>query len=236
MFSRALTFLSVLFLVAGIGLLVAVSTDLVDEDEPESTHAAAKHSEEPTAEPTATRQPTLTPTTAAPVDCGEVFSRAEAEALADGDLGAGKPEAFSGLTACAWTSTTTGARVGVLAVPSSEWAKVLPAAVGTLLESDVDFAGRELLDDALELIEEGGTLDDTKACEVFSTMASLQGQPKGTTQVFNYVPDDQAPQGINGQACVNGRYYSVQLVAPGIKKGPKIEARIRAALASALAR
>ncbi|MFL6159270.1 MAG: hypothetical protein ACJ72D_24555, partial [Marmoricola sp.] len=165
------------------------------------------------------------------VDCARIFTRPSADALAGEKLGSPTREGFSGLTACRWTSARTGTYVQVVAVPGATWAKVLPSAIGTVLDSDLQFEGRDKLDQALRLVRSGGTLTSTAACGIFSTMVtSLQGQPKGSTEVFNYVPSDDAPQALNGQACVRGRYYSVQLASADLKAGPALNSRITRAL------
>lgn len=188
--------------------------------------------------PSATSTPSPTaPATKAPtvpkVDCAKVFSQHDAEALAGARLGKPRSEAVSALPGCRWTSAKTGAWVQTLAVPASVWAKAIPAAIGTLLESHLEFEGRDELDEARRLIEGGGVIGNAEACRIFSTMvSSMQGQPVGSADVFNYVPSKADAQGINGQACVKGRYYSVQLVAPNLKPGPAVEKQIKQALAS----
>lgn len=185
----------------------------------------------PSTAPSSTATPTKTPT-APKVDCAKIFTQQGAEALAGEALGRPKSEAVSSLPGCRWTSSKTGAWVQALAVPASRWAQAVPEAVETALASGLEFEGRDQLEEARRLIEEGGKLDNAAACGVFSTLASaLQGQPVGTTKVFNYVPNKEAAQAINEQACLNGRYYSVQLVSPRLKPGPALEKRIRQALA-----
>ena len=53
---------------------------------------------------------------------------------------------------------------------------------------------------------------------MFSVMSELSGSEPGTDRVVNLLPDGQAPQAISGQACVDGVYSSVLLVAPGLSK------------------
>jgi hypothetical protein len=187
----------------------------------------------PSVTPTSTPTPTAAGTIDPSVDCATMFSRGAAVKLAAEKVAAPTREAFSGLTACRWTSTSTGAWVQVLAVPASEWAKVLPSAIGTVLDSDLQFEGRDKLDQALTLVKAGGKLSNSRACGIFSTMVtSLQGQPKGSTRVFNYVPNAQVPEAVNGQACVGGRYFSVQFTSSTLKAGPAVNKRIKSALAS----
>lgn len=169
--------------------------------------------------------------TAAVVDCAKVVPVVDVATLAGEAVSPGEPEDVAGLAGCRWNAKS-GARVQVIAVSASGWAAMLPQAIGTLLESEVDFAGKDKLEAALKLLEKGGTLDDAEACGIFTTMiVSLQGQPAGATRVVNYVPTATAPQGINAQACEGGRYYSVQLVKPGMKRNAAVETRIQAALA-----
>ncbi|HET6154032.1 MAG TPA: hypothetical protein VFE15_13850 [Marmoricola sp.] len=179
---------------------------------------------------------TSTPTTPAEpidksVDCSRIFSHNAAVALAGEKLGSPTREAFSGLTACRWTSPTTGSWVQVVAVPGAKWVKGIPQAVNAVMSSDLQFEGRNTLKKALALIKSGGKISDVRACSIFSTMvSSLQGAPKGSTRAFNYLPDASEPQAINGQACVDGRYYSVQLTSANLTAGKPLRTRITTAL------
>lgn len=186
--------------------------------------------------PTPTGSATATPTAPSEaidksVDCSRIFSLKAAVALAGEKLGHPTREAFSGLTACRWTSPTTGSWVQVVAVPGAKWVKGIPQAVEAVMSSDLQFEGRNTLEKALKLIKSGGKVSDVRACSIFSTMvSSLQGAPKGSTKAFNYLPDASAPQAVNGQACVDGHYYSVQLTSANLKPGKALRARIATAL------
>lgn len=187
----------------------------------------------PVVTPTPSSGPSSSPTPVAPISCPKIFSQAAAEALAGEKLGKPTTEGVSSLSACRWDSAATGAWVQTISVPASDWARAVPEAIDTALGSDLEFEGRDKLEAARSLIEQGGALDDTAACGIFSTMASaLQGQPAGTTKVINYVPSKEAAQGINEQACLGGRYYSVQLISPTLKPGPALEKRVKRALAT----
>lgn len=167
------------------------------------------------------------------IDCTKLFGQAAAQALAGESLGKPRTEAVSSLAGCRWDSATSGAWVQAISVPASDWAKAVPEAIDTALSSDLEFDGRDKLEEARRLIEEGGALDDKASCGIFSAMASaLQGQPAGTMKVINYVPNKEAAQGINEQACLSGRYYSVQFISPTLKPGPALEKRIKRALAT----
>ncbi|MCX6397910.1 MAG: hypothetical protein NTV23_15590 [Propionibacteriales bacterium] len=180
---------------------------------------------------TAATSPAGTPSAVPKVDCATVLTQAEAQALAGQKLSGPVQDPVSSLPSCRWESASTGAVVLALAVPASTWARALPEVIGAALDSGEAIDGREELDAALELVEAGGTLDDDAACGVFSAMLhAFQGLPTGATQVVNYVPSKDAPQGINEQACLGGRYYSVQLISSTLKAGPAVEQRIRSAL------
>lgn len=235
---RSRPFTGVLLVLA---LAMAISGCGGSDGEPDAEPTVAT-STSPSSSPTSNRGGTPSTSTAAPrsvsptapvpkVNCRKAFSQKAAEALAGEKLRAPKSEAVFSLPGCRWYSTSTGAWVQAVAVPASQWAKAIPDAVESTLASDLEFEGREKLEEARRLIEAGGTLDDAAACGIFSTIASaLQGQPAGTTRVISYVPSQAAPEAINEQACLRGRFYSVQLVAPELEPGPGLESKIKRAL------
>lgn len=190
----------------------------------------------PTPSPSAA--PSSTPTPGPKVDCGKVFDRADAEALAGQKLAAGVNQPLQSLTACQWSAAETGAYVQVLSVPASQWAQIVPDAISTVLaDPELEFPGRDKLVEARDRIVGGQGLDDAAACGVFSTLASsLSAQPAGTIRFVTYQPTEEAPQAVNGQACIKGHYYSVQYFALTFKKSPAVQRRIERALDRAIAK
>lgn len=170
---------------------------------------------------------------AAPVDCKAVLPQRAAEMLAGEELGAPQPEPISSLPGCRWESKKTGSWVIALSVPAADWAQAVPDVVAAALDSGEEFEGREALQEARRLIEDEGGVDNASACAIFSTIATaLQGSPEGATKVFTYVPTEDAAQGINQQACLDGRYYSLQFVSAQLKPGPALEKRVGQALST----
>lgn len=212
-----------------VGVILALAFAISGCGGDDAPSAATTSSQSVAPSPTPTTTPT--PTTAPKVDCTKLLTQREAEALAGESLGRPKQDPVTSLPSCRWESASSGAWVVALAVPASTWADALPEVIGAALDSGEEFEGREDLDAALKLVEAGGTLDDVAACNIFSAMVhAFRGLPAGATRVVNYVPDKEAPQGINEQACLHGRYYSVQFISATLKAGPAVEKRIRQAL------
>ena len=105
-------------------------------------------------------------------------------------------------------------KVQVIQAPAVEWAVSLPAVLEEIKGAQ-SLGGENLarIDEGIELIE-SGAVDPAAACDMFSVMSEISGSAPGTDRLVNLLPDGQAPQAISGQACVDGVYSSVLLIAP----------------------
>lgn len=185
----------------------------------------------PSPTPSASTSPTPTPTPDG-VECDELFSTARAAQLVGDDVGEPEPTTIGSLPACLWTAEQ-GATVTAGSFPAAAWAKALPDLIDVIQKSGLEIsdADRRKLERGQKLVERGGAADDAAACELFTTMVvRLQGAPAGSTRIVNYLPSREKPQAVNGQACEDGTYYSVQLVAKGIRQSPAQDRRVTRAL------
>lgn len=162
----------------------------------------------------------------------------ESPALAGvGTLGEATTTAVGGVEAC--RAPVTGSEVGVVAVQlidtsASAWVEGLPAALEQVLDAGIvtDEAGLAKLREAQELLESGEGLGDAAACDLFQTIVvELQGAAPGARSVVNSVPTEEAPLAVNGQACSEGSYTSIQVENPdGVRGGAVLEEFVRGAL------
>lgn len=165
------------------------------------------------------------------VSCDAALSPHAAEELAGGELEDPRELPFESIAGCRWDAAEGATWIQVIDVQAAEWATILPAAMGQVLDSGIPVEGREKLEKGLALIEEGAELDGDVACEMFTTMVvSIQGAPAGSTEIINYLPDADEPQAINAQRCRDGRYRSVQLTDDSLEPGDKLDRRIKEAL------
>ena len=147
--------------------------------------------------------------------CGVLDAETITE-LAGGPMTEHQETAVGAVPACQWQNGDM--KVQVIQAPAVEWAVALPAVLEEIKQAPG--LGEENLariDEGIELIE-SGAVDPAAACDMFSVMSELSGSEPGTDRVVNLLPDGQAPQAISGQACVDGVYSSVLLVAPGLSK------------------
>lgn len=129
-----------------------------------------------------------------------------------------------GLPAC--QAQVTGSDVGadefqVIQVPAEDWARTLPDLIGQVIESGVvkDPAQLRKLERGLDVIDSGDELTADSACELFTTLVvSLQGLEEGAQSIVNVLPDRESPQAVNGQACSDGTYTSVQVESASVLK------------------
>jgi hypothetical protein len=131
-----------------------------------------------------------------------------------------------------------GVGVQVAQVPASAWARALPALADQLEAADTfdDPGFRRRLEEAARLIERGRTIRSERACGLFTDMLELQGGvPAGSDFAITYIPSDQDPQAVSGQACVDGTFTSVSVGKPDLQVGAELEAVMEAALRGALA-
>jgi hypothetical protein len=129
-----------------------------------------------------------------------------------------------GLPAC--QARVTGSNVGadqfqVIQVPAEDWARTLPDLIDQVIESGVvkDPAQLRKIERGRDMIDSGDELTADGACELFTTLVvSLQGLDEGAQSIINVLPDRKSPQAVNGQACSDGTYTSVQVESASVLK------------------
>jgi len=168
--------------------------------------------------------------------CATLLDRS-AELAALGSHSAERSTDVGGLPAC--QALIAGSSLGidriqVIQVPAEDWATTLPALIDEVLGSGLvkDPAQLRRLEQGREMIDSGDELTADSACELFTTLVvSLQGLEAGAQSIVNVLPDRQNPQAVNGQACSDGTYTSVQIEsASGLEADNALLGRIRAAL------
>ncbi|SDU38780.1 DUF3558 family protein [Amycolatopsis keratiniphila] len=163
----------------------------------------------------------------------ELLTPAELSTLT-GEASDPKTLAVGGLPACHW-KTPAGGRVQVIGTSAEKWATQLPAAIEQLKKSGLldDPETARKLEAARDLIASGKEIAPDRACELFSTLLEIQGQPVGSSRTVNLIPTRENPKAINGQACSGGRFTSVQLVAPNLSGSDDEVSRLSSVLTSA---
>lgn len=171
--------------------------------------------------------------TATPDALCELLTPAELSMLT-GEVSDPKPLAVGGLPACHW-ETPAGDRVQVIGASAGTWAMQLPAAIEQVKKSGLldDPETARKLEAARDLIASGNEIAPDRACELFSMLLEVQGQPAGSFSTVNLIPTRENPKAINGQACSGGKFTSVQLVAPNLSGSDDEVSRLSSALTSA---
>ncbi|MFK0244873.1 hypothetical protein ACIQUM_09250 [Amycolatopsis azurea] len=154
--------------------------------------------------------------TSAPDALCELLTPAELSMLA-GEVFEPKALAVGGLPACHW-EIPAGGHVQVIGTSAETWATQLPTAVEQVKRSGLldDPETARKLEAARDLIASGKEIAPDRACELFSTLLEVQGQPAGSSRTVNLIPTRANPKAINGQTCDGGRFTSVQVVAPNL--------------------
>jgi hypothetical protein len=163
----------------------------------------------------------------------ELLTPAELSMLA-GEVSDPKTLAVGGLPACHWEAPA-GGRVQVLGASAGTWATQLPAAIEQVKRSGLldDPETARKLEAARDLIASGKEIAPDRACELFSTLLEVQGQPAGSSRTVNLIPTRENPKAINGQVCSGGRFTSVQLVAPNLSGSDDEASRMSSVLTMA---
>jgi len=163
----------------------------------------------------------------------ELLTPAELSMLT-GEVSGPKSLAVGGLPACHW-ETTDGGRVQVIGASAEKWATQLPAAIEQVKKSGLldDPETARKMEAARDLVASGKEIAPDRACELFSTLLEVQGQPAGSSHTVNLIPTRENPKAINGQACGGGRFTSVQLVAPNLSGSDDEVSRLSSVLTRA---
>jgi hypothetical protein len=190
-------------------------------------------SEAESSPPASSPRSTPTNSAASPDTCSALLAADEVEELIGGSADDPVATKIGDLPACQWSAAEGEATVTAGRFPAADWARALPDLIGLVQKAGLDLsaADRRKLTRGQELVDRGGANDDKAACELFSTMVvRLQGSPRGSTRIVNYVPSREQPQAVNGQACEKGTYYTVQLVKQGLEQTDEQNATIVKAL------
>ena len=124
---------------------------------------------------------------------------------------------------CRWQAEA--AVIQVTTLPAKEWAKSLPDVVKKIESSSAAAspADKKDLEAAKKLLAGAASFTDEQACEAFTTLAELDGEPKGTTTTVTSIPITETESGISAQACDEGELTSVLYSIPGLKETPAID-------------
>jgi hypothetical protein len=132
-------------------------------------------------------------------------------------------DARAGGSQCRWSSTK--GLIEVTSVPATSWAKTLPDVIDQLgSSSEVKTAkDRKDLARAKKLLADAGTFDGTEACEVFETLAEIDGADKDTGVAVKYLPISSTEVGISAQVCSVGVLTSLVFSEPGLVESTAYE-------------
>lgn len=191
---------------------------------------------------TATATPAAAEPTAAPTadssSCAEVLGPNKARELAGGPVKDPYKSTIGNLSGCRWDRRDGSAILGAASMPARQWVAGLPSVIDTarsLLEQSR--RGRQ----AIKLIESklasGSYSTNARACELFRILVNAQYSniPKDSDVVVTYYPSRGTTLGVVGQACVNGRFWSLAWTEPGhpVKDRERVAARLEDALLKA---
>jgi hypothetical protein len=110
-------------------------------------------------------------------------------------------------SSCYWVAE--GGTVLLETMPATSWVGALPPLVAAIDESG-QFAGTDALDRvhrAADRIAGGEQVSPEEACQFFSILFELQGQPAGSTTVI--APSE--PGTVTGFTCSDRRFSSIKL-------------------------
>ncbi|MFC5676604.1 DUF3558 domain-containing protein [Aeromicrobium endophyticum] len=177
----------------------------------------------PSATPTASATPSVPPVDASQVACS-MLTASDRTALAG--TAVDEVVAASGTdggSQCRWQADA--AVIQVTTLPAKEWAKSLPDVVKNLESSSASAspADKKDLETAKKLLSGAASFTDEQACQAFTTLAELDGDPKGTTTTVTSIPITETESGISAQGCDDGELTSVLYSIPGLKETAAID-------------
>ncbi|WP_426561605.1 hypothetical protein ACPPVT_15035 [Angustibacter sp. McL0619] len=174
------------------------------------------------------------PTPTANREC-QRLTNDEVDTLAADHLTGPDETAIAGLQSCVWHTKDNSTAVTVTHVDASVWATKLPALLDQVEKGGLakNEKTQEQLANVRGVLEAGGSMDAATACQMFSTLLEMQGQPAGTTRSVFFYPTKAHPQAMTGQACENGVFTNVSVARPDLKGTTEEGHRVLAALISA---
>lgn len=139
----------------------------------------------------------------------------------------------AGSSQCRWQSDS--ALIQVTTLPAQAWAKTLPQVVAQLESSgQVTSAGdKKELARAKKLLAKASSFTGKQACDVFTTLAEINGAKKGATTTITSVPITKSEAGISAQMCTSGEMTSLIYSVPDLKESKQVDAAVTKALAAA---
>ena len=197
---------------AAASVFTLILTGCGGSDEP------AEESAPETTDSSSSSSPTESPSDTEAASCPDLFTDKQAAELVGSDVGTAEEAEVEGLPACQWGSPNTG--VQVIALPADEWIAQLPALIDALEQSGLSISPdqQQRLDEGRELISGGADASPDEACELFSTLAEVQGMPSGSDSVTNLFPNQEQPEVVSAQAYTDGRFTSVTFGSPDLRK------------------
>ncbi len=85
---------------------------------------------------------------------------------------------------------------------------------------------------AKKLLADASSFTGKQACDVFTTLAEINGAEKGATTTITSVPITESEAGISAQMCTSGEMTSLIYSVPGLKKSKEVDAAVTKALAA----
>lgn len=157
--------------------------------------------------------PTLVPTASSPsasgADSCDLLSADQVADLAGMPAGEPQPTLVAGLPACRWTiNDRRFVQVGSL--PAPDWAQAVPQLLRVMKDAGAD-EDEVLFQEISDRFDAAGALTPTEACDAFSAILELQGQPEGTQLAATIAPSREDPLALSGQMCTVGRFTTVTL-------------------------
>ena len=131
---------------------------------------------------------------------------------------------------CRWQADT--ALIQVTTLPAQDWAKTLPQVVAQM-ESSGDITAakdKKELARAKKLLADASSFSGTQACDVFTTLAEINGAEKGATTTISLVPISEKDSGVSAQMCTSGEMTSLIYSVPDLKKTKQVDAAVTKAL------
>ncbi len=133
---------------------------------------------------------------------------------------------------CRWQAST--ALIQVTTLPAQAWAKTLPQVVAQLESSGQITSAKDKkeLAKAKKLLADASSFSGKQACDVFTTLAVINGAEKGATTTITSVPVTESESGISAQMCTSGEMTSLIYSVPGLKQSKQVDAAVTMALAA----
>jgi len=174
-------------------------------------------------------------TKTAPAAC-ELLTAEEREELAGTPVNHSVPvDSASGSYQCRWSTRADAPRralVQVTSTPAHTWAEDLPAVISQFKESTPQIARRykAQIDRVVKVLGSSEAVSDADACQLFSTMAEVNGGGEGATRLASFMEIDASTKAISAQTCTDGVFTSVVYGTPDLEPSASAKTAVFAAL------